>query len=533
MTPRGGPARRRRRRRHVHEGGRGPGAPRRAAGPRGRPHEPPRARGVVEGVARALRELLGALGPARDAVELVAFSTTTAMNALLEGDVARVGVVGIGAQPDLRRARRRTRVGELGLAPGRVLHTDHAFLDATGGLGDDAIDAVLDGLRRQGCTAIAASGAYSVDAPEHEDRVVGARAGARARGLRRPRADRRLRPRGPHGLRRGQRVDPAVVERTAGVVERVLREAEVDVPLLVLRGDGGAMALDAFRRAPRRRLGSGPAAGVAAALQELALADGLVVECGGTSANVTVVKGGRTVLRDLRVMGRPTAIRSVDSWVVGAAGGSMARLGRRRGRRGRPPQRPRRRPALRLLRRAGELDGAEGRRCRAACRRPRGVRRRPRARRADVGPDRHVRGPRPRRGRRRRRRAPGAARRPRRLRRRRRAAAAHRRRGGARGARRRRAKVADAAAEAARAHELGPECRSSRSAARAPSWPARSPGAWAARSCDRPTPRCSPRSARRSRSCARRRSATPPGRATAPGSRRTRRAPASRPARRP
>jgi len=29
-------------------------------------------------------------------------------------------------------------------------------------------------------------------------------------------------------------------------------------------------------------------------------------------------------------MGRPTAIRAVDSWVVGAAGGSMARIGRRR-----------------------------------------------------------------------------------------------------------------------------------------------------------------------------------------------------------
>ena len=50
--PRGGPARRRRRRRHVHEGGRGAGAPRRAAGPRGRPHEPPRARGRRRGRRR-------------------------------------------------------------------------------------------------------------------------------------------------------------------------------------------------------------------------------------------------------------------------------------------------------------------------------------------------------------------------------------------------------------------------------------------------------------------------------------------------
>ncbi len=38
-----------------------------------------------------------------------------------------------------------------------------------------------------------------------------------------------------------------VVERTAGVVERVLRDAGIDVPLLVLRGDGGAMSLEAFR----------------------------------------------------------------------------------------------------------------------------------------------------------------------------------------------------------------------------------------------------------------------------------------------
>ena len=77
-------------------------------------------------------------------------------------------------------------------------------------------------------------------------------------------------------------------------------------------------------------IGSGPAAGVAAALHQLSLRAGLVVECGGTSSNISVVRDGRTVLRSLRVMGRPTAIRAIDSWVVGAAGGSMARLGRRK-----------------------------------------------------------------------------------------------------------------------------------------------------------------------------------------------------------
>ena len=68
------------------------------------------------------------------------------MNALLEGDVARVGVIGIGAEPELRPARKRTRVGDVKLAPGRVLHTEHAFLDATRGLDAERVDAALDAL---------------------------------------------------------------------------------------------------------------------------------------------------------------------------------------------------------------------------------------------------------------------------------------------------------------------------------------------------------------------------------------------------
>ncbi|HEX8120884.1 MAG TPA: hydantoinase/oxoprolinase family protein [Solirubrobacteraceae bacterium] len=286
--------------------------------------------GVVAGVGDALTRLLDDLGERRSAVELVAYSTTTAMNALLEGDVARVGVVGIGAHPELRRARKRTRVGDLRLAAGRVLATEHVFLDATHGLDDAAIDGALEELAAAGCTAVAVSGAFSVDAPEQEDRVA---ARARACGL--PVcAGHELT--GSYGLEL-RTVSAAinasilpVVEGTARVVERVLAEAGIDVPLLVLRGDGGAMALDAFRRAPSLTIGSGPAAGVAAALHRLGLTDAIVVECGGTSSNVSIVKRGRTVLRDVRVMGRPTAIRSVDSWVVGAAGGSMARLGRRR-----------------------------------------------------------------------------------------------------------------------------------------------------------------------------------------------------------
>jgi N-methylhydantoinase A len=285
--------------------------------------------GVTEGVAEALRRLLADLGEDRGAVGYVAFSTTQAMNALLEGDVAVVGVVGIGAGRELRATARRTRIGSVKLAAGRELHTEHELLDGAH-LDDASIEAALGRLKERGCESIAVSGAYAVDNPEQELRVATA---ARQAGM----------PAccghelsGAYGLETrtvSAAINAAVlpiVELTAGVVERALAEAGIDAPLLVLRGDGGAMSTASFCRRPSFTVGSGPAAGVAAALHQLGVADAIVLECGGTSSNVSIVRRGRPVLRSIRVMGRPTAIRSVDSWVVGAAGGSMARLGRRR-----------------------------------------------------------------------------------------------------------------------------------------------------------------------------------------------------------
>jgi N-methylhydantoinase A len=285
--------------------------------------------GVAEGVAAALGELLADLGPDRSRVALVAFSTTQAMNALLEGDVGRVGVLGIGSRPDLRRARKRTRVGAVALAPGRRLDTEHAFLDATGGLEPAVVDEALETLRAAGSTAVAVSGALSVDDPAEE--VLAAE---RARVLGLP-ACTGHELSGAYGLEMrtvSAAINAAilpVVERTAAVVRRALDDAGIAVPLLVLRGDGGAMSIAAFGRRPAQTIGSGPAAGVAATLHQLQLSDAIVVECGGTSSNVSVVRGGRPVLRSLRVMRRPTCVRAVDSWVVGVAGGSMALLGRR------------------------------------------------------------------------------------------------------------------------------------------------------------------------------------------------------------
>ena len=174
------------------------------------------------------------------------------------------------------------------------------------------------------------SGAFAVDDPDAEQRVSER---AAAKGL--PAcAGHELS--GAYGLET-RTISAAVnasilpvVERTTTLVASALAEAGLDAPLLVLRGDGGAMSLDEFRRRPSFTIGSGPAAGVSAALHQLEVRDGIVVESGGTSSNVSVIRNGRPMLRTLRVMGRPTCVRSIDSWVVAAAGGSMPRVGRRK-----------------------------------------------------------------------------------------------------------------------------------------------------------------------------------------------------------
>jgi N-methylhydantoinase A/oxoprolinase/acetone carboxylase beta subunit len=287
------------------------------------------ASGVQEGVAAALRQLTQQLDGHRDRVQLVAFSTTQAMNALLEGDVRTVGVVGIGYQPELRVARKRTRPGEIALAPGRSLATEHEFVDATSGLSLEAVDEVLARLEARGATAIAVSGAFAVDTPADENAFCER---ARCRGLVACAGNELT---GAYGLETRTLTAAVnasilpIVERTATLAEEALVNAGLDVPLLVLRGDGGSMSAGQFRRQPSLTIGSAPAAGVAAVLHELRLTDAIVVECGGTSTNVSVIRAGRPQLRTLRVMNQPTFIRAVDSWVVGAAGGSMGLVGKR------------------------------------------------------------------------------------------------------------------------------------------------------------------------------------------------------------
>ena len=284
--------------------------------------------GVAAGVVAVVSDIATTVGAAN--IELVTHSTTQAVNALLEGDVAPVAVIGMASAPYVRKARKRTALQHIELTDGRSMETMGEFLDVTGGLDLDAARAAVDRVIARGAGAVAVSEAFAPDDTTNEDAVADL---VSARGL--P-ATTSAELTGLYGLE--LRTVTAAVNasilpiamRTAEIVGDGVLAAGISAPVMVMRGDGGATDLAGFRRAPARTLYSGPAASVAGALRTERIGDAVIVEVGGTSSNVAAIKGGRPALSYVQVGKHATAIRALDVRVAGVAGGSMLRA--RRGR---------------------------------------------------------------------------------------------------------------------------------------------------------------------------------------------------------
>ena len=282
--------------------------------------------GVALGVVQALHGLLSSPALCRFQPRVVAHSTTQAVNALLEGDTAPVGIIGMAHEDDRRDAEKRLRIGDITLAPGRTLHTLYRFLDTTHGLlHRDVVEAVRE-LQTAGVGAIVASEAFSVDDNANERLVVDV---ARELGL--P-ATGGYEVSGAYGLEvrtLTAAINASIMPKmlaTAQMVESCLREAGVQSPLVVMRGDGGVMSMDQLRERPLLTVLSGPAASLAGALLSERVLDGIFLEVGGTSTNLGVIRGGQPAMKYVQVMDHPTCLRSLDVRVQGVAGGSMARV---------------------------------------------------------------------------------------------------------------------------------------------------------------------------------------------------------------
>jgi N-methylhydantoinase A/oxoprolinase/acetone carboxylase beta subunit len=282
-------------------------------------------RGVAEGVVQALRQLLAGSGVTPADISFLAYSTTQVTNALLEGDVERVGIIAVGSGMEGRRAASQTRIGDLELAPGKRIHTVHRYIESDD-LSEGAVDRALAELRGAGAAAVVAAEAFSVDDPRREQMIM---ARATAAGI--P-ATGTHEITGRYGLRMRTRtavINAGLLPRaiaTADLTQEAATEIGITAPLMVVRSDGGVMSVADMRRRPLLTLLSGPAAGVAAALMYARVSEGIFLEVGGTSTDISAIRHGRALLRTAEVGGHRLFMRTVDVRTIGVAGGSMPRV---------------------------------------------------------------------------------------------------------------------------------------------------------------------------------------------------------------
>ncbi len=239
-----------------------------------------------EGIREALAGLDSVL---LQKVAMISLATTFATNAIVEDRGAEAGLILVGYEECPGDIDPGTRV--LMVNGGHnVFGEEKAPLDARSL--EEKLEAFLKDLE-----AVAVAGFFSVRNPDHENKVA---------QIIRDRYDVPV----VRGHRLSMRLDAVkrattalwnarLIPLTSNLIKatkRVLTQNGINVPLMVVRGDGTLMSAQTALDRPVETLLSGPAASILGAKHLSGLSDALIVDMGGTTTDIAVLAGGKVAI---------------------------------------------------------------------------------------------------------------------------------------------------------------------------------------------------------------------------------------------
>ncbi len=281
--------------------------------------------GVADGIIQVIKKIMAEYKVRPEDVVFIAHGTTQATNALLEGDVSRVGIISLGHGAGGIKVRLDTELDDIELAKEKFLKSDSAHID-TANYAKEDIAAAIRSLRDKGCEAFVAASAFSVDNPEYEDEVMACLVDMGLVGTATHEISKL------YGLKMRTRtaaVNASILPRmiqTADMTRDSVLAADIRKPLMIMRCDGGVMDINEVKKRPILTMLSGPAAGVAGALMYEKVSNGIFLEVGGTSTDISAIKNGKVMIDYAQIGNNKTYLRSLDVRTVGIAGGSMVRV---------------------------------------------------------------------------------------------------------------------------------------------------------------------------------------------------------------
>ena len=302
--------------------------------------------GFFAGVEKGLKLAQAAPGE----VAAVFHGSTVATNAILEGKGALVGmlvtdgfkyVLEIGRHDIPRKENLYSWVKpKRPVPPRRILEVPERILldgKVDRPLDEEACRAAARALRGMGAEAVAIVFLYSYANPAHERRAAEIVA-EECPGM--PiSASSEVLPVFREYERSVATVLNAYVQplvgRYVGRLKQGLAERGLAAPLMIMKSNGGVFGPAAAARQAIHMALSGPAAGArgAAYIGQLAgCPDAITIDIGGTSADVSLIRGGRTQTTLEGEIGPfPLSVPIVDIHTIGAGGGSIAAVGRHGG----------------------------------------------------------------------------------------------------------------------------------------------------------------------------------------------------------